>query len=150
MGPLAIVMAVGTAVGMAGSIMQGQQQAKQLQYQAAIEGIRGRERLAQAHEEARRARLSLNRLKGAQKAGAAKAGVRVGEGSPLMIELETEQEGAYQIKLIKRAGQVEYNVAQANARNLRKSASAAKTASYLSAGSTLLGNVGGALAARKT
>ncbi len=135
-------MAVGTAVGMAGSIMQGQQQAKQLQYQAAIEGIRGHERLAQAHEEARRARLSLNRLKGSQKAGAAKAGVRVGEGSPLFIGLETEQEGAYQIKLIKRAGQVEYNVAQANARNLRKSASAAKTASFLQAGSTLLGGVG--------
>ncbi len=127
---------------MVGAISQGQQQANQLKYQATIEGIRGRERLAQSQEEARRARLSLNRLKGSQKAGAAKAGVRVGEGSPLMIDLETEQEGAYQIKLIKRAGQVEYNVAQANARNLRKSATAAKTASYLKAGSTLLGNVG--------
>ena len=146
MGPtvMLVALAAGTVMSMAGSIMQGQQQKSQYEYNARIAQINAREALNRSNETARRQRIELNRLKGSQKAGAAAAGVRAGEGSPLYIELETEQEGAYQISLTKRAGAVEWAIGQSNAANLRKQGSAAATAGILGAASTLLGNVGSA------
>jgi len=152
MGPtIAIVaMVAGTAMSMMGQIAQGQQQKRQYEYNAQIAAINAQEGLNRANETARRQRLELNRMKGTQKTRAAAAGVRVGEGSPLYIDMETEQEGAYQISLTKRAGQVEYAIGQSQAANFRSQGSAAATAGFMGAGASLLSGASSTYMSGKT
>lgn len=143
MGPVGIIFAaLGTALSAIGGISAANAQARQADAAAQIEAIQAREAKIKSQEEARLERRRINLLKGKQRATYAHGGVSVEEGTPLVIEADTEQEGQRSIDLILRAGTVESAVHQANAANLRSQAKSTKTAGLIGGLATVLGGAG--------
>ncbi len=108
MGPIAAVAVIlGGVLSAVSAISQASAKSDQLKSNAQIAEANAAEAQFQSQEQARLKRRQLSRLIGKQKAGFAKGGVRVGEGTPLLISAETEQEGQRDIDLTLRAGNIE-------------------------------------------
>lgn len=144
MGPVAaIVMVVGGVISAIGAISEANSKANALKSNAQIAEVQAQEAQFLSQETARRKRLQLNRLIGKQRAGFAKGGVRTTEGTALLVQEETEQEGQFDIDLSLRAGNIESLILKRQAASFRSQAKSAKTAGFLGAAGSLLGSVGG-------
>lgn len=137
-GTIALIVALaGTGVAVAGTIQSGRAQAKMAEYNAQVA-----KREAQVAEQNAAYEEAMHRKEGArlmatQRARYAKSGV-TSSGSPLLVMEDTAAEIERDALAIRYGG----NVAAANARSSatlsRLTGSQAKTASYYSAGSSLL------------
>lgn len=144
--------AVSGVVAAGGAVMQGQAQAKQAKYQAAVEtnnatiaGWQAEDATARGKIEEQRQRLATARLRGAQRAGMAANGVEIDSGSPLDVLMDTAQLGELDALTIRSNAEREaYGLRNQQSNLTAQSALTsmagknARTASYISAGSTLL------------
>jgi hypothetical protein len=142
----------GGVISAGGAIMQGQAQAKQAKYQSAVErnnatiaGWQAQDATQRGQIEEQRQRLATARLHGAQRAGMAANGVEVGAGSSLDVLMDTAQLGELDALTIRSNAEREaYGLRNQQSNLTAQSALTsmagknARTASYISAGSTLL------------
>ena len=98
-------------------------------------------RQSAAFEEARQ-RREARRLKAAQRAGYAKAGVVITEGSPLTVLTETAAEAELDALAIRYAGEVQARGYEAEAAISRWEGKQQKRAARLGVGRTILSGVG--------
>jgi Zn-dependent metalloprotease len=146
------VTAVSGVVAAGGAVMQGQAQAKQAKYQAAVEtnnatiaGWQAQDATQRGQIEEQRQRLATARLRGAQRAGMASNGVEIDSGSPLDVLMDTAQLGQLDALTIRSNAEREAYGLRNQQSNLtaqagltRMAGRSAQTAGYISAGSTLL------------
>jgi len=144
MGPIgAVLMVVGAVTSAIGGIAKANAQANAQEANAQIAMVQAQEAQFAATESARLKRIQLTRLIGKQRAGYARGGVKITEGTSLLVEDETLEEGQRDIDLTIRAGAVESTILQHQAHQLRKSAKAGRQSAILGAFSTVLGGVTG-------
>jgi len=129
--------AVGSVVGAAGAISQGQATANMARYNAQVaenEAVAARQQAAYEEE---RQRERAARLKSSTRAAIAKSGLDL-EGSPLAVMEDTAVGAELDALAIRYSGSVAEARARSQAAMDRMQGQAAKTASYFSAGASLL------------
>jgi hypothetical protein len=144
--------ALSGAVGAYGAIQSGRAQSAQAKYQSAVErnnatiaGWQAEDATQRGKIEEQRQRLQTARLRGAQRAGMASNGVEIGSGSSLDVLMDTAQLGELDALTIRSNAEREAYGLRTQQSNLTAQSALtsmagrnAKTASYISAGSTLL------------
>jgi hypothetical protein len=133
----------GGLLGAAGSYMQGQSQASQLNFNARQTRIDGQIALQNAEEGAKALRIAGRQLTGTQRVRYAKSGLRL-EGTPLEVMASSIEN--IQLDAIKQRQQGIFAQQQANiqAKFLKQQAGQAKTAGTIGAIGGLLGGGAGA------
>jgi len=137
---LAALALAGAAAGMGAlqSLQAGKDAKAWSEYNAAVLEREAEMARQNAALEAEQQRKAGERMKGAQRAAFAKAGVDVGSGSPLDVLAETAAETELAVSTIKWAGEQQARRAISAAEASRMKGDAAKRASYWGAGTTLL------------
>lgn len=136
--PLVIPLLVAsTAVSAGGAIYQGQQQKKAAEFNAQVaeRNAVAAQNKAKYDEGIHRDRVKA--LLSKQRAIIGKSGLQL-EGSPLLALLDTTEQGELDALAIRHGGDVQAARYRSSATASRMQGSAARTGSYLKAGSTLL------------
>lgn len=137
---LAIAAAAALAssvVSAGGAVYSGQMQKQAADYNAQVSNVNAlmAENKAKADEQAHRAMVA--KILSSQKALYGKSGLSM-EGSPLLVMEDTAIQGELDALTIRYGGDVAAAQARSQANIQRMQGSAARTASYITAGSTLL------------
>ena len=121
-----------------GSYAQGQDQADAYKYnsqaaqrEAAYQKQRTKYLLTQHENETKK-------LKGYQKTGMTKAGVKSNTGTPLDVLKDTDTQAAIDANIIRYGGEIETSSALSEAKMYRSAASSATKAGWMGAGATIL------------
>lgn len=133
-----IIMALGTAVGVAGSIQAGKAQKAQADYNAKVAENDAIAAKQKAEYDASIHREKVAKLLSTQKALYGKSGVQSSSGSPLLVQNDTVTEGELDAQAILYGGDIEAGRSKSAASLYRMQGKQAKKASYYEAGSTLL------------
>lgn len=137
---LPVLSLAGTALGAVGQIQAGQAQAQAAQAQAQINEQQARSERETAAVEAQDFRRSERRQIAAARATRLAQGV-VLAGSPLLVDEDTVREVALGSSRLQHRGLVRGHRLDQEAELARARGSAAQTASYFNAGSSLLGGL---------
>lgn len=134
----AVLMAVGTAAQVVGTIKQSQAAAAGEEYNASVAEAQaqavGISSKYEQNKVSREKRQALSR----QRALYAKSGVIIDEGSPLAVMADTATQYEMDINALKYNAAVQQNLLNTEADYRRQVARRTRSAGYLSAGSTLL------------
>lgn len=130
--------AASTGLGVMQNLQAGKDAKAWSEYNAEVLKREAETARQNASLEAEQQRKAGERLKGAQRAAFAKAGVDIGSGSPLDVLAETAAETELAVSTIKWAGEQQARRALSAAEATRLKGDAARRASYWGAGTTLL------------
>lgn len=136
-----IIAATSALTGAIGSIREGQAAAAQAAFQARVaeqQAAFARQRSARQEAVFRR---DVKRFKGTQRALLAKSGVRVGEGSPLLLQEETAARAELEALTIRAGGDITSARLRQQAILERMAGRSARTAGFIGAGASLLSGV---------
>ena len=128
----------GLAASIIGTLQAGKAQSAQSEFESQLAKSQAIQEEIRATEEARLRRKAGEKLESRQRAQFARAGIRVGEGTPLLIMAETALDTAEDISFIKEAGVARSDAFRLRARTFRDIGKTAKTASRFKAGADLL------------
>lgn len=133
-----IATVASTAVSVLGSIQAGRAAQAQAQLQASIFSQQAESARRRAALQEQLFRRDLTRFGGRQRALLAKAGVRLEEGTPVELQVETAAEGEFEALLIRAGGSIESARLRQRALIERGRGAGARRASLFTAGETLL------------
>lgn len=133
----------GTALSVAGTLQAGRAAEAQSDIEATLAESQAVQEEARGLEEERLRRRAGESLKARQVAQFAKGGVRVGEGTPLLVMAETILDTQEDISAIKEGTQARTGAFRLKGRTFRAIGKAAKTASRFKAGTSLLSGISG-------
>lgn len=137
---LAVLSAVTTAVG---TVVTGQAQAKQMEYNAKVAEINAQTARQQGEYEADRIEDEYQRKQAQQRVAALKSGVDPGSGSAaLIIDQETSRNSWLDQMTTVWNRETQAVGFENKAKDLKAQASSTKTGSYISAASSLIGGMG--------
>lgn len=134
---LLVTALVGTGVSAYSAIEQGQAQKKAADENAAIAEANAQAAEDKAKYDEAQHREKVKRLLSSQRALYGASGVDM-EGSPLMVQADTLDQGNMDALAIRKGGSVAAAEQRSMANLYRMQGKSARTSSYLSAGSTLL------------
>lgn len=132
------LMAIGTAMSVGSSIMQGQAGKEAAEYNQRLADMQAEATRKAGLREQEQIRDEKRRTLAAQRAGYAAAGIKIDEGSPLEVLAETARQYDLDIQASKYNTRMGIARAQAESKYYGRAASSATTAGILSAGSSLL------------
>ena len=136
--PATIVLAIGTAISAASAISAGQASKRQFAFTAAVQRQQAeRERQIAAVEEQRK-RVADERQAGTIRARLAASGIDPGTGTALLVQEDFAKEAELDALLIRSGGQARASTLLSEAELSKAKGSAAATAGFAKAGSTLL------------
>lgn len=138
---LEIAFIAGTAMQVIGTLQQGDAAADDAE---AAAGVKRQQALAirqKAKVDERRARRDSTRLAGTQVGRLAASGVQPDTGTGLQLQQELAAEAEFEALVIRAQGGRDAQIAELEARALRKSGKNAQTGSFLSAGGTALSGI---------
>jgi len=139
---------IGTAISAAGAVMQGKQAEAMANYQAKVyERQAVQEAQASAYEVARERRRQ-DMLQAAARAQVGASGVAL-QGSPTSVLAANAREGQLDIQAIRYGSQLRQNNLRAQAGISRFEGRQARTASFIDAGSRIVGGLSGAYGAMR-
>ena len=133
-----IVTGLSSVVGALGNIQAGQAGAAQAAFQARVlhqQAAFARQRSARQEAVFRR---NIKRFRGSQRALLAKAGVRVEEGSPLLLQVETAAQAELDALTIRAGGDITAARLRQEAILQRMRGQSSRTAGFIGAGKSLL------------
>lgn len=137
---LAVLSAVTTAVG---TVVTGQAQAKQMEYNAKVAEINAQTARQQGEYEADRIEDEYQRKQAQQRVAALKSGVDPGSGSAaLIIDQETSRNSWLDQMTTVWNRETQAVGFENKAKDLKAQASSTKTGSYISAASSIIGGMG--------
>lgn len=139
MGLPTILAAAGTAFNVVGALAEGDSEAQNYQYQAAVSRYNAEEGIREGDIQATTSGLKTRAQVGAIKAAQAGSGIDVNSGSAVDIQAAQSQLGALDALTIRsNAARRAYGY-RLDAQNLERGASDARTGSLLRAGASLIG-----------
>lgn len=144
-----VIALAGAAVSAGGSIIQGQQQAKQFAFQAAVQRQQARREQEIAAIEEQRNRKESAAILASRRARLAASGIQPGEGTALLGTEELAGEAELDALLIRAGGEGRSTALLNEATLSGAKGSAASTAGFVKAGSTLLTAGGKAFESKK-
>jgi len=136
-----IIAAASALTGAFGAIRQGQAAAAQAAFQARVfeqQAAFARQRAARREAVFRR---DVRRVKGTQRALLAKSGVKVEEGSPLLLQVETAAQAELEALTIRAGGDITSARLRQQAILQRMAGRSARTAAGIGAGASLLSGI---------
>jgi len=140
----AIASLVGAAVSAYSAYQQGAQAEYAARYNATVARNQAQAARDAANADADTQRRQYDRVLAAQRARYGASGVIAGEGSSLLVMLESEEEAALDVARVRHGGAVAAQGLEAEAKMQRYQGQQARRASYLSATGSLLSGVAGA------
>jgi len=135
---LGIIAAGGALLSAAGQISSSQAQAKAERSRAALLQQDAERRRQIAAQDAAAFRRDQSRLEARQRAGFAASGVKVFEGTPMGVQIDTAREGEFQAQRILVGGLTEATGLDTEAGFLRTQARNTQSTGFIRAGGTLL------------
>ena len=133
-----ILTGVSTVVGFLGDLSAGRAAASQAELQASIFVQQAESARQRAALRERLFRRDLARMSGRQRVLLAKAGVRLGEGTPVELQADTAAEGEFEALLIRAGGDIEGARLRQRALIERGRAAGERRTGVFAAGETLL------------
>jgi len=137
MGATTALLAASTAMGVGGSLIQGQQQAQAAEYNAAVARQQAEAARVAGELEAERIRIAGEKLTGQQKAMYAKSGVTFA-GSPMEVMIDSATQNEMDALMTEYNYAIQASQAESEAALAEWRAKTAVTSSYMRAGTTLL------------
>ena len=133
----ASLAAVGTGVAVVGALSQGKAASEASKAQAKLSGLQAEAEIRRGDQEEAALRRRTRLLIGQQRAGYSAAGVRL-EGTPLLVTAQTLTDSEKDILNLNKETDAKALAYRFGAATYETAASAARTASYWSAGASLL------------
>lgn len=122
-------------------------QSQQQQYASKVAKNQAAQAAYNAQINAENQRLHNRRVMGAQRAALGASGVMPSEGSPLLVQMDSVEQGMVEEQRLLYGGQVRSDALISESRYLKKQASQTRELGYVNAGTTLLGGTARAGAA---
>lgn len=136
--PATIAVAIGAAISAAGAISQGQASKRQFAFQAAVQRQQAEREAQIAAVEEQRKRIADERQAGTIRARLAASGIDPGSGTALLVQQDFAAEAELDALLIRSGGEARASTLLNEAELAEAKGSAASTAGFAKAGSTLL------------
>lgn len=133
----------GTALSVVGTLQAGEAEKSQAEIEAALAESQALQEEIRGVEEERLRRKEGEKLKARQIAQFAKGGVRVGEGTPLLVMAETILDTQEDVAAIQEGTKARAGTFRLTGQTFRSVGKAAKRTSRLKAGSSLLSGISG-------
>ena len=138
---LLVGTAIVTGLQVAGSISQANAQSSAAKYNASVAEQNAKQAQALGYSNEERLRERSRRLISSQRAALAKAGVDLGEGSPLLVQSEQAANNELDILYARYDSNMQASQYRSQAALSRMEARSAKTQGYTKAGASLLSGI---------